>query len=269
MDLPTVIIRPSQVWSSAKEPFEGFVEGMNSGIGIICGAMTGFIRSMYACEGAQIKFTPADYVINAAIASAWKRASTQHCEMLVYNCTDAETNPLEWRAALKLVHPYFLKYAPYEKLVWYPKMNFTSIYVWHMMCLFLFQLLPAMFFDFVLIVSGRKRIFTRLQIKVIKGMQVLYDFTGHNFNFETVKLQELFAGLEVEDQKTFYFDHVTFDWNNYFESAVQQGRRLILKDDESTMPKAQEKLKKFFYADLFVKGIFGVAVLMLLKKFVL
>jgi alcohol-forming fatty acyl-CoA reductase len=154
---PTVIIRPSQVWSSSKEPFEGFVEGMNSGIGIICGAMTGFIRSMYACDKAIIKFSPADFVINATIVSAWRRTTEPEGQLMVYNCTDAETNPLEWREASKLVQPYFLKNAPYEKLVWYPNLNFTSSYIWHMTSLFLFQLLPAIFFDFILILSGRKR----------------------------------------------------------------------------------------------------------------
>lgn len=154
--LPTVIIRPSQVWSSVNEPFAGFVEGINSGIGIICGAMTGFIRSMYACEGANIKFSPADFVINATIVSAWKRSSASEGELLVYNCTDAETNPMEWAKASEIVFPYFLEYAPLEKLVWYPNFKFTTIYVWHMMCLFLFQILPATFFDLILLISGNK-----------------------------------------------------------------------------------------------------------------
>jgi Male sterility protein len=97
-------------------------------------------------------------------------------------------------------------------------------------------------------------------------MQVLYDFTGRHFHFETIKLQKLFASLDAEDQKVFNFDHVSFDWKSYFGPAVRQGRRLILKDDEATMPKAQEKLKKFYYADMFVKVMFGVAVLMMFKK---
>jgi alcohol-forming fatty acyl-CoA reductase len=154
---PVVVIRPSQVWSSVSEPFEGFVEGLNSGIGIICGAMTGFIRSMYACEGSHIKFSPADFVVNATIASAWKRTTVEKEEFLVFNCTDSEKHMVEWREALDIVHPYFLKYAPHEKLVWYPKMNFTSSYIWQMTSLILFQLLPAMFFDLILVLSGRKR----------------------------------------------------------------------------------------------------------------
>ena len=103
-------------------------------------------------------------------------------------------------------------------------------------------------------------------MKVIKGMQVLYDFTGQNFNFETIKLQELYAGLKPEDKKLFFFDHTSLNWSKYFETSTRLGRRLILKDDESTIPKAHEKLKKFYYADWIVKVLFGVLGLWLLKN---
>lgn len=99
-------------------------------------------------------------------------------------------------------------------------------------------------------------------------MQVLYDFTGHNFHFETKKLQELYAGLDDLDKKIFYFDHVTFDWVSYFGPAVRQGRRLILKDDESTMKVAQGKLKKFYYADRIIKTLLGVGAFVMLKNLV-
>lgn len=139
------------------EPFEGYIEGLNSGIGIICGIMSGFIRSMYASDGSGIKFSPADFVINATIASAWKRSTAPRDEFLVFNCTDAESHKIEWKESMKLAYPYFLKYAPYEKLVWFPNASITSSYVWHMISLVLFQLLPAVFADLILVLSGRKR----------------------------------------------------------------------------------------------------------------
>lgn len=99
-------------------------------------------------------------------------------------------------------------------------------------------------------------------------MQILYDFTGRNFHFETEKLQKLFAELNNEDQINFNFDHVKFDWLKYFGPAIRQGRKLILRDDESTMLKAQGKLKKLYWAHLFVKTLFGVGAFMLLKNLV-
>jgi alcohol-forming fatty acyl-CoA reductase len=155
--IPTMIIRPSQVWSAVQEPFVGFVEGLNSGIGLIVGAMTGLVRTMYTAKGVNIKFSPVDFVVNATIASAWKKSTVPRDEFLVFNCTDSENHSVTWEDALEISRPFFIKHAPYEKLVWYPNLNLTSNYYWQLISLFLFQFLPAIFFDIILVLSGNKR----------------------------------------------------------------------------------------------------------------
>jgi alcohol-forming fatty acyl-CoA reductase len=78
-----------------------------------------------------------------------------------------------------------------------------------------------------------------------------------NFRFETIKLQEIFTELDDKDQKTFNFDHKTIDWEKYQDNGMRGIRKFLLKEDESTMPKAQKKLKKLYYADLLVKVSFS------------
>lgn len=153
---PIVIIRPSLVWYAINEPIKGFIEGLHSGIGIICGGMTGFLRTMHVGATAAAKITPADYMINATIASVWKRSVEQSDELLIFNCTDAEENPLQWNETFSHYKGELFKYVPYEKLVWYPNINFTSSYTWHMISLFLFQLLPAFLVDIFRALIGSK-----------------------------------------------------------------------------------------------------------------
>lgn len=86
--------------------------------------------------------------------------------------------------------------------------------------------------------------------------------------FKTERLQELYDNLTPEDKKIFYFNHLTLDWEKYFGTSVRHGRRLILKDDESTIPLAQEKLKKFYYADLTLKTGFIVTAVWLFSKLI-
>lgn len=150
-------MRPSIVWNCVSEPFEGFVEGIHSGMGLTCGGMTGLIRSMYFGKDALAKFTPADYLINATIVSAWKRAETPSDDILFFNCTDSDDNPLTWKKSVELGNKYFPIYPPLENLLWYPKISYTSSYIWHMVSLFLFQLLPAIFIDIALVLAGKKR----------------------------------------------------------------------------------------------------------------
>lgn len=144
------------MWFSMNEPVPGYVEGMHSGMAIICGGMTGLIRTMYVGKTSVSKQTPVDFVINATLVSAWHRAERLSAGIPIYNCTDAEDNPMFWKQSFKVVEDAFEKYAPYEKIMWYPNISFTSSYTWHLMSLLLFQIFPAIMFDTFWILSGRK-----------------------------------------------------------------------------------------------------------------
>lgn len=154
--VPIVILRPSLVWFSLSEPLPGYVEGMHSGMAIVCGGMTGLIRTMYVGRTAISKQSPVDFVINATLVSAWKRALSTSNDIPIYNCTDAEENPMLWNRSVKIVKEAFEMYAPYEKIMWYPNLMFTSSYALHVVSLFLFQIVPAIIFDAFWILSGRK-----------------------------------------------------------------------------------------------------------------
>lgn len=155
--LPIVIIRPSKVWYAIKEPFEGFIEGMNSGIGLLCGMMTGVVRTMYVVKKNPINLTPVDYLANATIVSCWKRSTVKNDDnLLIYNCSDSPENLLTWEKSKAYAEPYFVTYAPYKNALWNPTVNYTSNFLWHKISLYLLQLLPAIFFDSVQVLSGRK-----------------------------------------------------------------------------------------------------------------
>lgn len=106
-----------------------------------------------------------------------------------------------------------------------------------------------------------------VQLKVIKGLSVFYHYVRMNFRLRTKNLQELFTQLDVDDQQTFFFDHKTIDWEKYHDNGIRGIRKFLLKDDESTMEKAQRKLKMFYYANLFCKAFFSVVALQCVFKF--
>lgn len=154
--IPIAVMRPSLVWFAVEEPFKGYISGMHSGIGIICGGMTGFIRSMYVGNESEAKLTPVDYTVNATIVAAWNRSLVSSDELLVYNCTDSKENPFLWKQGAVVAKKPFYDFAPYEKLFWYPKISYTSSYAWHMISMILFQLFPAILYDLVRLLSGGK-----------------------------------------------------------------------------------------------------------------
>lgn len=144
------------VWGCVEEPIKLYIEGLHSGMGLMCGGLTGFVRTIYAAETTIAKFTPADYVISATIASAWKRSTSPAGDILFYNCTESDKTPLTWRKFLELSKDDMLKYPPYEKLLWYPRISMTSNYTWYIIAVTLFQIIPSSVMDLVLLASGKK-----------------------------------------------------------------------------------------------------------------
>ena len=133
------------------------LQGLNTGMSVVAGGMTGLVRSMYIGKNALAKLTPADFLINATIVSAWKRSIVDKIEgILFFNCSDSKENPLLWSQCIEVADICFLKYAPFEKLLWYPHINYTSSYLWHIISQFLYQYLPALFFDLLQILSLNK-----------------------------------------------------------------------------------------------------------------
>lgn len=109
---------------------------------------------------------------------------------------------------------------------------------------------------------------TSIQFKIIKGLSVFYYFVEKKYRLSSDNLQELHAELDDDDRDTFFFDHKKIDWQSFHENGVRGIRKFLLKDDESTMVKAQRNLKKFYIADLAVKAFFvffGIQILMKIR----
>ena len=72
--LPYIIVRPSIVGASWREPFPGWIDNFNgpSGLFIACGM--GLLRSMIGKPDAIADIVPVDIVSNVILAAPWYRA---------------------------------------------------------------------------------------------------------------------------------------------------------------------------------------------------
>lgn len=127
-------------------------------MGLISAAMTGVVRTVYVGETTKVKFTPGDFMINATIASAWKRSTSPPGELLFFNSSDTGYGPLTWRNLFEIASEHVYKYVSYEKMIWYPNVTFTTSYLIYVISVFLFQIVPSLLMDFVLLISGRKAV---------------------------------------------------------------------------------------------------------------
>lgn len=72
MELPIVIVRPSIVSPSWKEPTPGWVDNFNGPTGIIIGSGKGLLKTIYGEKHVTVDLTPVDVCINLFIAAAWE-----------------------------------------------------------------------------------------------------------------------------------------------------------------------------------------------------
>jgi hypothetical protein len=99
--------------------------------------------------------TLVDYVANATIVSAFRRSVTPLKDVLFFNCTNVD--PIFSKEGLNMINKHIYKHVPLKSLVWYPNYQITNSLLWHKISLVLFQLIPALIFDALSLISGSKK----------------------------------------------------------------------------------------------------------------
>ncbi len=77
-DIPLVIVRPSIVMGSAKEPMPGWIDNINGPIGVLVGGSKGFLKVTRSNPDLVGDMIPVDYTINLMIALAWYTANHKY-----------------------------------------------------------------------------------------------------------------------------------------------------------------------------------------------
>ncbi|KAL8136270.1 hypothetical protein AgCh_010747 [Apium graveolens] len=106
-DIPVVIIRPSVIESTYKEPFPGWMEGNRMMDPIVLyygkGQLTGFLVD----PNGVLDVVPADMVVNATLAAIAKHGAAGKSESNVYQIASSVVNPLVFRNLANLLYEHF------------------------------------------------------------------------------------------------------------------------------------------------------------------
>ncbi len=153
--IPCVIVRPSIVGASWREPFSGWIDNYNGPTAIFVGVGKGAIRVMKGNRNAIADIIPVDIVINLLIASAWYKGANKTKDALVYNCTSGQINPLRWAIIEKCFLPICIK-NPYDSVFLIPSAIMTSSSFVKNMRVYLLQILPAHLIDFYLKLTHKR-----------------------------------------------------------------------------------------------------------------
>ncbi|KAL3530408.1 hypothetical protein ACH5RR_009730 [Cinchona calisaya] len=223
-NVPLVIVRPTIITSTFKEPFPGWVEGIRTIDSIAVGYAKGRIPCFLGDPNTIVDAIPADMVVNAMIVAMAAHAN-QQSEMTIYQVGSSVSNPLQFSN----LHDFGIRY--FSKHPWIDKKG-KPVKVGHVTVLRTMEsfrrylavryLLPLKGLQIVNVALCQKfgGLYNDLyrKIKFVNRMIELYGpylfFRGIFDDMNTEKLRR--AARESNDENMLYFDPKSIDWEDYF-----------------------------------------------------
>ncbi|XP_034826751.1 putative fatty acyl-CoA reductase CG5065 [Maniola hyperantus] len=223
--IPAVIIRPSIVTSSEREPMVGWIDNWFGASALFTSIMKGLNRVLLAEPDNRLDLIPVDYVSNLIIVAAARCKCAKKVD--VYNCSTSGDNPITIGQFAELAIADSKKHKFYD--VPMPMVFFTS-YKWMvMMITLLTQTLPAYIADIFLLIRGKKARYVKLQSRVGHIRDTLEYFTLNTWSISALKTRELSKSLSPSDRQLFPCDPTDIDWKTYVPIYCQGIRQFLCK----------------------------------------
>ncbi|XP_012263663.2 fatty acyl-CoA reductase 1-like [Athalia rosae] len=246
--LPVVVVRPSIVSPSWKEPKPGWVDAFNGPTVLAVGSGKGLLGSVYGRGDFVADLVPVDVCINLLIVAAWdtgaKFDSKPERNVRVYNCVSRPFNPVTWNDVAVVYDECTRKYAMSGTFMC-PKVGITDSKVKHALIKMFCQTVPGTVVDFLTMISGGRPSIRHYQRQLEKASTVLEFFTTNEWEFEAKNAERLRRRMNPADLKTFDFNLADLDWAEYIDNGFLGIRRYLLKEEDDTIQAARENIVKW------------------------
>lgn len=269
--LPVVMVRPSIVISTAKEPISGWINNVYGPTGVVMGAGVGLIKVLH-CDGDRVAdMVPVDMVINNIIAVAWDvavskenqqneevKADDTEADPPVVNFVSSPDSPITWGKFMELCAKGVQ--IPSVRCIWYYDFRLIKHVQLYTLYTMLLHLLPAILVDTGCRIVGKKPFLWDAYKKIHKFAAVIAHFATNEWTFRNDNVHKLWDKLNPVDRKTFEFNCKTLRWEQYFNTYMRGLRVYLLEDPLDTLPQGKVKYRKLKAIHYTVK--YGVILLL-------
>ncbi|XP_057496385.1 fatty acyl-CoA reductase 2, chloroplastic [Actinidia eriantha] len=229
-EIPVVIIRPSVIESTYREPFPGWMEGNRMMDPIVLyygkGKLTGFLVD----PNGVLDVVPADMVVNATLAAIAKHGSAGKPESNVYQIASSVVNPLVFQDLTSFFYQHFKStpcldskgrpvHVPKMKL--FGSMEDFSSHLWR----------DAVGRSGLSSVANGKlsqklENICRKSVEQAKYLASIYQpYTFYGGRFDNSNTKRLMECMSEEEQQEFGFDVGNIDWEDYISNVHIPGLR--------------------------------------------
>uniref|UniRef100_A0A8D8UBE4 Fatty acyl-CoA reductase n=1 Tax=Cacopsylla melanoneura TaxID=428564 RepID=A0A8D8UBE4_9HEMI len=266
--LPVVVVRPSVIMPTLKEPFPYYSNDKNSVLSIAVGAGVGLLRVLSCANDNRLDMIPGDMTVNCIIAASWNRAVTPHSP-LVYNCVSVDSPGfLRELMTANLRNLTEAKEILSDQMMWLPHL----IIVENTFCLYflyyILHLLPGLFFSLAEQYFDRKPMIMKIYRKLFFLSKTVRYFMFNNWSFTNDNTKSLLFQLNARDRELFDFNMASFDWTNYYSVLYRCIAIYVLKaytNKENFYPKEmyKRKMKYIEPIDITIRWTFRLALVYL------
>ncbi|KAH7862348.1 hypothetical protein Vadar_003576 [Vaccinium darrowii] len=225
-NLPLVILRPTIITSTYKEPFPGWVEGIRTLDSLVVGYGKGRLTCFVGDRQTILDMIPADMVVNSMVVAMAANANQVSDNVVIYQVGSSVSNPIGFKSIQDYGQLYFKKHPWIGKdgkavkvgnITWLSSMASFRRY---MAIRYLLPLkgLQVANTTFCHSLEGTYSYLHR-KIKFVMRLVELYEpylfFKGRydDINTEKLRMAARDAGFEAD---VFFFDPKVINWEDYF-----------------------------------------------------
>ncbi|XP_057806145.1 alcohol-forming fatty acyl-CoA reductase-like [Salvia miltiorrhiza] len=223
-NIPLIIIRPTIVTSTYKEPFPGWVEGIRTVDSLAVGYGKGKLTCFLGDPTTVVDVIPADMVVNAIIVGMAAHGEQANESMSIYHVGSSVSNPVDYASLQTYGQRYFSAHPWIDKhgnpilvgniTVFYTMDSFqrymTLRYLLPLKGLQILNTACCQYFQGKYLEQCRK-------IKFVMRLIELYaPYLFFKAFYDDMNTEKLRRGAEESGVETFYFDPKIINWDQYF-----------------------------------------------------
>ncbi|KAL7127984.1 hypothetical protein ABFS83_14G285300 [Erythranthe nasuta] len=220
-DVPVLIIRPTVIESSFKEPVPGWIQGNRMFDPVIISYGKGQLPAFFGNPEVTMDIIPVDMVANTTIAAIAKEANKNKPQLNVYHVASSNRNPLKYTDFFEYLYEYFNS-APLVESQNISRIEYFSD-----------------FNDFSEYTRGEisrqpetnnvqedehgniiRKAQNKCRARVAYAQQLckMYEFIGFfNARFDTRNTEKLVKEMSKEEKINFEVDVMNINWRKYFQ----------------------------------------------------
>ncbi|XP_051126583.1 fatty acyl-CoA reductase 2, chloroplastic-like [Andrographis paniculata] len=228
-DVPVLIIRPSVIEGSYKDPIPGWIQGNRMYDPVIISYGKGLLPGYLADPEAHVDIVPVDMVVNTTVAAAAKHGIISKPGLNVYHATTDFVNPLQYSDFFNHMHEHFSKYPltkskAVNKMEFFDEFNNFSKHIRQ-------ELSEQSGMSHIIGLNGnspQSRLQKQYKAKVMYAEQLckMYEFAGFfKARFHSGNTRKLLEEMSEEERRNFEVDATKIDWRKYLVEAHIPGLR--------------------------------------------